>query len=75
MQRRGRQRVQAHQQWAANQWQQHANMFLQYPTQLTTPSLVIYHPPATANTTSYIQRQEYREQRVQYNPTFVYPFY
>jgi hypothetical protein len=72
MQQRGREQVQAHRQWAANQWQQHANMILQYPTQLTTPSLVVYHQPVT---TSYVQRQEYRQQRVQYNPTFVYPFF
>jgi hypothetical protein len=71
MQQRGREQLQAHQQWAANQWQQHANMFLQYPTQLTTPSLIVYHPPVT---TSYVQTQEYRQQ-VQYNSTFMYPFF
>jgi len=72
MQQRGKEQLQAHQQWAANQWQQHANMFLQYPTQLTAPSLVFYHQPVT---TSYIQTQEYRQQQIQYNPQFVYPFF
>lgn len=70
MQQRSRQHVQAHQQWAANQWQQHAaNMFVP----LTTPSLVVYHPPVT---TSYVQTQEYR-QRFQYTPTptYAYQFY
>jgi hypothetical protein len=75
MQQRGRQQVQAHQQWAATQWNQHANMFLQYPTQLTTPSLVVYHPPITMNTAAYVQRQEIRQEQVHYNPGYVYPFY
>lgn len=71
MQQRGKEQVQAHRQWAANQWQQHTNMFLQYPAQLTTPSLVVYHQPVTR---SYVQKQEYRQQ-VQYNPRFIYPFF
>jgi hypothetical protein len=74
LQQRGREQVQAHRQWAANQWQQHANLFLQYPTQLTTPALIVHHPPVTMNTNSYVETQEYR-QRVYYNPTFVYPFF
>ncbi|CAF0896677.1 unnamed protein product [Adineta steineri] len=65
MQQRGREQVQASQQWAANQWQQHQNMFMQYPTHLTTPTLVVCHPPVTTNApTAYIQTEEYREQRV-----------
>ncbi len=77
MQKRGKEQVQAHRQWAANQWQQHANMFLQYPTQLTTPSLIFYHQPVTSyiQTQEYRQTQEFRHQQVQYNPTFVYPFF
>lgn len=68
MQQRGRQQVQAHQQWATNQWQQHAaNMFVP----LTTPSLVVYQPPVT---TAYVQTQEYRQQ-YQYTPTYAYQFY
>jgi hypothetical protein len=74
LQQRGREQVQAYRQLAANQWQQHANLFLQYPAQLTTPSLIIHHPPVTMNATSYVETQEYR-QRVQYNPTFVYPLF
>lgn len=73
MQQRGREQVQAHQQWAANLWQQHSNMFLHYPQQLTTPSLVVYHPPTVMNTAAYVETQEYRQQ-IQYNPTIVYPF-
>ncbi len=71
MQQRGREQLQAHQQWAANQWQQHANMFLQFPTQLTTPSLIVYHQPVT---TSYVQTHEYRQQ-AQYNQTYMYPYF
>lgn len=71
MQQRSRQQVQAHQQWAANQWQQHAaNMYVPLSTQLTTPSLIVYHPPVT---TSYVQTQEYRQ--VQYAPTYTYQYY
>jgi hypothetical protein len=73
MQQRSNEQLQAHRQWAANQWQQHANMFLQYPTQFTTPSYIVYHQPVT---TSYVQTQEYRQQQqVRYNPTFFYPFF
>ncbi len=58
MQQRGKEQVQAHRQWAANQWQQHANMVLQHPGQLTTPSLTVYHQPVT---TSYVQSQGYQQ--------------
>ncbi|UJR27899.1 hypothetical protein I4U23_009161 [Adineta vaga] len=74
MQQRGREQVQASQRWAANQWQQQTNMLLPYPTHLTTPTLVVCHSPVTTNVTEYVQRQEYREQRLVYNPTYIYPY-
>ncbi|CAF1362034.1 unnamed protein product [Rotaria sordida] len=90
IQQRNREQMQAHQQWAANLWQQNSNRFLQYPTQLTTSPLVVYHPPVAMNTAAYAQRHEYhqqhrqeyhhhhhhqhQQQHVQYNPTIVYPF-
>lgn len=70
MQQRGIEQLQAHQQWAANQWHQHANMFLPISTQLTAPSLVVYHPPVT----TYVQKQEFR-QRTQYNQAYAYPYF
>ncbi len=60
--------IQAHQQWIANQHQQHMNLFRQMPLQLTTPALIVYHPPVTKFATSYAQREE-----IFYGPTFMYP--
>ncbi|CAM2710347.1 unnamed protein product [Rotaria socialis] len=75
MQQQGREQLQAHQQWAANLWQQHANMYSQSPMQLTAPSMLVYHQPIVMHTASYVERQEYQQQQqVQYNPTYVYPF-
>ncbi|CAF2506945.1 unnamed protein product [Rotaria sp. Silwood2] len=90
LQQHGREHLQAHQQWAANLWQQHSNRFLQYPTQLTAPPLVVYQQPVPINTAAYVQRQqyhhqqrqayhhqhrhEYHHQHMQYNPTYVYPY-
>ncbi|CAF0825887.1 unnamed protein product [Adineta ricciae] len=74
MQQRGREQVQATRQWAVNQWQQHTNMFTPFPTQLTTPTLVVCHQPTTTNITEYVQKQEYREQQIHYNPTYIYPY-
>jgi hypothetical protein len=45
-------------------------MFGQIPLQLTTPALIVNHPPVTRTATSYVQREE-----VFYNPTFIYPTY
>ncbi|CAF0833651.1 unnamed protein product [Rotaria sp. Silwood1] len=83
LQQRNREQLQAHQQWAANQWQQHANMFLQYPTQLPITPLVAYQPSVTMNRAAYVQRHEYRQQHhrqqyhqqhMQYSPAYVYPY-
>ncbi|CAM4781440.1 unnamed protein product [Rotaria magnacalcarata] len=73
MQQQGRKQLQAQQQWAANLWQQHANMYSQYPMQLTAPSMLVYHQPISMHTASYAERQEYQQQ-VQYNQTYAYPF-
>lgn len=75
MQQRGREQVAAHQEWAANQWQQHANMMMQFPMPMATPPLVVYHQPVTMNSASYVERREIRQQHVQYNPGFVYRLY
>lgn len=68
LQQRGREQVHAHQQWAAQQWQQHANMFSQFSAQIATPQrqMIVYHQPAT---TSFVEKKEYRQRQVFYNPT------
>ena len=50
------QNMQAHQQWIANQHHQHMNIV----QHLTTPTLVVYHPPVTKiATASYAKREEF----------------
>jgi hypothetical protein len=63
-----------HQQWIANQHQQHMNMLRQIPSQLTTPTLIINHPPVTRTATSYIKREEVQQETL-YQPTIIYPAY
>jgi hypothetical protein len=74
MQQQTREQIQAHQHWMANHWQQHANMFLQMPTQLLTPTLIVNHPPVTMTAHSYAQREDVQQQ-VPYRPMFINPFY
>ena len=75
IQQRGREQVAAHQQWAANQWQQHALMMMQYGSQPFVPSLPFYFPTTTTNTAGSYVHHEINEQRVQYNSSYVYPMY
>jgi len=80
LQERGREHVRAHQQWAAQQWQQHANMFSQASTQLVAPpqpQFIVYQQPAT---TTFVETKQYQQRQVQYAPTtvtttnYVHPF-
>ncbi len=56
--------IQAHHRWTANQHQQHMNLY----QQLTTPTLIVHHPPVTRTATSYLQEEE-----MLYQPTLIYP--
>ena len=58
-------RFQAQQQWIS---QQHMNMFRKISSHLTTPALIVNHPPVTRTATSYAHREE-----VFYQPTVIYP--
>jgi hypothetical protein len=71
MQRQTLARMQEHQRWITNQHQQHMNMFMQSPLQLTTPTLIVNHPPVTRTVTSYA-RNEQVQQQVIHQPAFLY---
>lgn len=58
--------MQAHQQWIANQHHQHMNIV----QHLTTPTLIVYHPPVTKiATASYAKREEFLYQPMLMHPT------
>jgi hypothetical protein len=44
------------------------NMFRQMSLQLTTPTLIVHHPPVTRRASSYVHNRE----EVFYQPTFMY---
>ncbi|CAF0980829.1 unnamed protein product [Rotaria sordida] len=71
--------IQTHQQWIFDQQQQqHMNMFLHTPLQLTTPMLIVNHPPVTRIINAYTQRDDVQQQQQQqffYRPIFMYPSY
>lgn len=62
--------IQAQQQWMANQHQGHINMFIQNSLPLTTPALVVNHPPVTR----IVQREEFQREMFHHS-TFTYPSY
>ncbi|CAF4477558.1 unnamed protein product [Rotaria sp. Silwood2] len=66
---------QTYQHWIPNQQQQQQmNMFIQTPAQLTTPFLVVNHPPVTKTITAYTQREDVQQQFF-YTPILMYPSY
>ncbi|CAF1221134.1 unnamed protein product [Adineta steineri] len=66
--------MQIQQQWLANQHQQHMNMCMQMPLTLTTPALVINHPPITRTTNLYTSTDAFQQQIFCQQP-FMYPSY
>lgn len=59
--------MQAHQQWMANQHHQHMNII----QHLTTPTLIVHHPPVTKiATSSYAKREEHHYQTMLMPPTY-----
>ena len=50
--------TQTYKYWIVNPDQQPRNMFMQIPTQLTTPTLIVNHPPVTRLANGYEQGKE-----------------
>ena len=74
MQQRGREQVEAHRQWAANQWHNQSQMFMQYQPLLMPQPQVMYQTPTHMGLYEY--REEVRQQQqVQYHPSYVYHSY
>ena len=73
MQQRGREQVEAHRQWAANQWQNQAQMFMQYQPLLMPQAQVFYQPPM--NMGLYEYHEEVRQRQIQYHPSYAYHSY
>ncbi len=67
-------KIQDHKEWVVNQQQQHLNMYRQAPTQLTTPALIINHPPTIRTTTAYAPRPNVQQQAF-CQPAYIYPSY
>ena len=65
--------VEAHQQWAANQWQNQAQMFMQYQPLLMPQPQVFYQPPM--NMGLYEYHEEVRQRQIQYHPSYAYHSY
>ena len=69
IQQRTLEQIQAHQQWIANQWQQQVPI-----PPMTTPVLIVNHPPVTMSVDAYAQREASR-QEFAHEPFYFYPFY
>ena len=66
--------IQAHQQWIANQWPQPTGIPMPTIHPMTTPVLIVNHPPVTMTADAYAQREAIQQELCQ-DPHYFYPYY
>jgi hypothetical protein len=56
-----------------NQWQQQPFMFTPWLSSVTTPTVIVNHPPITRTIDAHVQAQN--NQHIFFEPFYTYPFY
>ena len=75
LERRTREQIHAHQRWMENQWEQHNRLFVPMLPVLTTPALVVNHPPIVRTANATYAREASFQEHVYIEPSYLYPFY
>ena len=75
LERRTREQIEHHQRWMENQWEQHTSLFMPMIPLMTTPTLIVNHPPIIRSTNVTFNQEAALQEHIYIEPSYLYPFY